>query len=93
MYNREVVQDNAMVVIERTMTVKWKLRELMARHKLMNMTLAKELNVSNNSVSSLKLADTMPRINGTDLDKLTKALSRLTGVSVTIFDLLEQTDD
>ncbi len=57
--------------------IRWRLREIMARYKIKAIELAKELNVSANSVSNLRNSDTMPRIDGYSLNNLCNALNRL----------------
>ena len=54
--------------------LRWRLREVMARGKVSNRELAKRLGVHETSVSRLRGADTMPRIDGETLEQLCKAL-------------------
>jgi DNA-binding Xre family transcriptional regulator len=49
----------------------------MARHRIKGSDLAKELQISNNAVSKLKNAQTMPRIDGERLNTLCNALNNL----------------
>lgn len=57
--------------------LRWKLREVMARAKITNRELATALNVHETSVSRMKTADTMPRIDGDTLDNLCNCLIKL----------------
>jgi DNA-binding Xre family transcriptional regulator len=72
--------------------VKWKLRELMARHKITNVQLAEYLGISKTAMSDLRRADTLPRIDGDRLISIAKGLSELSGEETTIFDLMEVTE-
>lgn len=57
--------------------IKWKLKEVMARYDIKGVDLAKELDVSTNTISSLRRAKTMPRLDGDQLNFLLYALNRL----------------
>lgn len=57
--------------------IKWKLKEVMARYDIKGVDLAKELDVSTNTISSLRRAKTMPRLDGEQLNLLLYALNRL----------------
>jgi putative transcriptional regulator len=57
--------------------LRWKLREVMARAKITNRELAQALKVHETSVSRMKTADTMPRIDGDTLDNLCNCLIKL----------------
>ncbi len=57
--------------------LRWKLREVMARAKITNRELAQALGVHETSVSRMKTADTMPRIDGDTLDNLCNCLVKL----------------
>jgi len=61
----------------RKQMLRWKLREVMARAKITNRELATALNVHETSVSRMKTADTMPRIDGNTLDNLCNCLIKL----------------
>jgi putative transcriptional regulator len=73
--------------------IKWTLREWMARHKIKAKDLATELEMHQNSVTRLKSADELPRIDGDLLDRLCKALDKLSGTQVNLSDLMERTHD
>jgi|GEM_PF-648802 len=64
----------------RSMAVRWKLREVMAKYKIKGVDLAEALSLSNNSVSRMKNRDTMPQINGDSLNKLCNALNDIAGL-------------
>jgi putative transcriptional regulator len=72
-----------------TMPTAWILNELMARYRVKGKDLAEALDISTNAVSSLRNAETMPRIDGTRLDEIAEALSRLSGHHIRGIDLLE----
>ncbi len=57
--------------------IRWKLKEVMARYDIKGMDLAKALDVSTNTVSNLRKAKTMPRLDGDQLNLLLDALNRL----------------
>ena len=57
--------------------LRWKLREIMARGKITNRELAHAMGVHETSVSRMKTADTMPRIDGHTLNHLCQALTNL----------------
>ena len=57
--------------------IRWKLNEIMARHRIKGSDLAKRLQISNNAISKLKNAKTMPRIDGDRLNTLCNALNNL----------------
>lgn len=76
--------------------IEWRLSEIMARHRIKGMDLAKELGISDNSVSSLKKAKTMPRLDGHQLRALCKALNKLTDTPqerIPLSALIVETDD
>lgn len=73
--------------------IKWTLREWMARHKIKSKELAAELGMHQNSVTRLKNADELPRIDGDLLDRLCKALDKLSGTQVNLSDLIDRTHD
>lgn len=52
----------------------WRLRELMARKKVTNRELAKDLGRHETSISRLKSGDRMPQIDGEMLEEICKAL-------------------
>lgn len=61
----------------RKILIRWKLKEVMARYDIKGVDLAKELDVSTNTISSLRKAKTMPRLDGEQLNQLLDALNRL----------------
>lgn len=54
---------------------RWKLRELMSRHKIKNRDLAVLMGKHVTSISRLKSADLMPRMNGEEFDELCDCLT------------------
>ncbi|MEG4010492.1 helix-turn-helix transcriptional regulator [Microcoleus sp. Pol11C1] len=57
--------------------IRWKLSEIMARHRIKGSDLAECLKTSTNAISRLKNAKTMPRIDGNRLNDLCNALNKL----------------
>jgi putative transcriptional regulator len=55
--------------------IRWRLRQVMADRQISNRALAEALGVHEASVSNMKRRDTMPRIDGTQLDALCRALN------------------
>jgi putative transcriptional regulator len=71
--------------------IRWKLSEVMARHRVQAKELAEFLAISNNAVSSLRGAKEMPRLDGKKLEKICTGITHLSkiGEKVTPYDLLE----
>jgi DNA-binding Xre family transcriptional regulator len=57
--------------------IRWRLNEVMARYRIKGSDLAERLKISNNAISKLKNAKTMPRIDGDRLNTLCNALNKL----------------
>jgi putative transcriptional regulator len=55
------------------LTIRWRLREIMARQRMTNKRLAELMDVHPNTISNLKNQDTLPHI-GETLDALCKFL-------------------
>jgi DNA-binding Xre family transcriptional regulator len=74
------------------MPTRWKLAELMARNKITNKELAEYLGMRPNSITDLRKADSMPRINGEQLDRIASAITALSKIGETVcgVDLLEE---
>lgn len=70
---------------------KWRLAEVLARHKIKNKELADYLGVRQNTIADLKKADSMPRIDGKKLDEIAAAITALSKIGETVrgIDLLE----
>lgn len=56
------------------MTIRWRLREIMARQRMTNKRLADLMGVHPNAISRIKNQDTLPQIGGETLDALCKFL-------------------
>ena len=69
--------------------IRWKLNELMARHRISNKDLAESLGRHETSVSRMRTSDEMPRFNGESLNALCDALTGLAEVTVNPSDLIE----
>lgn len=64
----------ATLKVRQPVVIRWKLREVMARNKVTNRHLAKALDMHEGSISRMKSADEMPRIDGKTLSKLCEEL-------------------
>jgi DNA-binding Xre family transcriptional regulator len=78
--------------------IKWKLAELMARHRIKAKDLAIQLEINPTAVSNLKSARTMPRFDGDRLSQLLTALNQLADKKtiespIGLLDLLEYVAD
>ena len=67
--------------------IRWKLRELMARKKKTNQEVADVLQKHWTTISRWRTSDEMPKIDGSELDGLCKALD------CQLLDLIEQLPD
>ena len=77
------------VALGRHWVIRWKLNEVMARYRLTNDQLGKQMDRHVTSVSRLRAARKMPRMNGDDLDKLCSVLTGLAGEVVGVDSLIE----
>jgi DNA-binding Xre family transcriptional regulator len=75
------------------MTVRWRLKEVMARYDIRNIDLQQAMQLNKNAISNLKNAKSMPRIDGKRLDQLCKVLSELSHERITPETLIEYTPD
>ena len=57
--------------------IKWKLAELMARHKVTGRDLAQRLGKNESSITRLRGAVKLPKLSGDDLEKLLLAIEQL----------------
>ena len=71
--------------------IRWRLNEIMARHRVLAKQLAIDMNTSDNAISNLRRAESMPRIDGKKFDRLCASLTRLSKIRepVTPYDLIE----
>jgi putative transcriptional regulator len=71
--------------------IRWKLGEIMARHRVKGKDLATFLGVSANAMSSLRNALTMPEIGGDRWEQICAGINELStiGETITPFDLIE----
>jgi len=60
--------------------IRWRLKEVMARHNIKAIDLAKAMEVDTNTISNLRVAKTMPKINGDRLNELCYHLNLLRGI-------------
>ena len=75
--------------------IRWKLSEIMARHRVKGKDLANYLGISANSVSSLKRAEVMPEIGGERWEQICEAINELSHLDekCTPFDLIEYVEN
>lgn len=66
-----------MVILAEKSMLRWRLRELMARGRITNRELAERLQKHETSISRMKNSDTMPRMDGDELNSLCNALTEL----------------
>jgi putative transcriptional regulator len=74
--------------------IRWRLNEVMARHDIRAKELAEEMEVSQSAISNLRKRS-MPRLSEETLDKLCRALNKLSQEKTTITpgDLIEYIPD
>ena len=85
------------ILLEKSM-LRWRLREIMARSRITNRELAQRLNRHETSISRMKTPDTMPKMDGDELNNLCNALTailRERGLNtvITHVDLMEHLPD
>lgn len=75
--------------------IRWRLNEVMARHRVLAKDLADFIGVSRNAMSDLKKSENMPRVNGERLEQLCAGITKLSriGEKVTPYDLIEYIED
>ena len=73
-----------------SVTIRWKLNEIMARYRITGVDLAKELGIRVESVSNLRNSETIPRIGGERIQDLCQALSKLSKTKIRFSDLYEE---
>ena len=61
-------------VKNKNMTIKWRLRQMMAERRITNRALAERMGKHPNSITYLRRTDTMPRLDGELLENLCAAL-------------------
>ena len=69
--------------------IRWRLAEIMARYRISNKALVEALGLSPTAISNLKNASSLPELNSDKLCNISGALSELSGVRITPFDLME----
>lgn len=75
--------------------IRWRLNEVMARHRVLAKDLADFIGVSRNAMSALKKSESMPRVDGERLEQLCAGIKKLSkiGEKVTPYDLIEYIED
>jgi putative transcriptional regulator len=71
--------------------IRWKLNEIMARHRIKGKDLANHLGVSANAISMLKNAPILPEIGGERWEQICEAINELSQINepITPFDMIE----
>jgi DNA-binding Xre family transcriptional regulator len=69
--------------------IKWKLRSLMAKQNIKTQDLAAQLKCNPTTISNLKKADTMPRLDGDRISAIFAALNTLADTPIVFSDLIE----
>lgn len=71
--------------------IRWKLNEVMARHRVLGKDLASFLGISTNAISALRKAEIMPEIGGDRWEQICVGINSLSkiGEVVTPLDLIE----
>lgn len=87
-----------MVILAEKSMLRWRLRELMARGRITNRELAERLQKHETSISRMKNSDSMPRMDGDELNSLCNALTELfrergQDVVITHVDLMDHFPD
>ncbi|MDJ0734320.1 MAG: helix-turn-helix domain-containing protein [Nostocaceae cyanobacterium] len=75
--------------------IRWKLNEVMARHRVKGKDLANYLGISANAVSALRKAVIMPEIGGQRWEQICLGVNELSsiGEAITPLDLIEYVAD
>lgn len=73
--------------------IRWRLAEIIVRHKITSKALAGDLEISRTALSNLKNSDRLPELGSSKHRQISDALSRLTGKKFTPFDLMGYTEE
>ncbi|AFZ60984.1 helix-turn-helix domain-containing protein (plasmid) [Anabaena sp. PCC 7938] len=75
--------------------IRWKLNEIMARHRVKGKDLANYLGISANAVSALRKAEIVPEIGGSRWELICLGINELSKIDETIspLDLIEYVPD
>jgi len=71
----------------------WRLNEVMARYHIRGVDLVEDTGLTKETVSRLRVRDTMPTIGQKRLDDLMVALHRRSGGAVQLSDLIDWSSD
>lgn len=76
-------------------SIRWKLNEIMARHRIKGKDLAEYLGITPNSVSLLKKATLLPEISGERWVQLCAGINELSQIDerITPFDMVEYVEN
>jgi DNA-binding Xre family transcriptional regulator len=69
--------------------VKWRIKELMDRHRVPGRLLAQEVGVSESTVTSWRQTDVLPELGGVRLGAIAAALSRIIEKDISGKDLIQ----
>lgn len=87
-----------MVLLVEHSMLRWRLREIMARGRITNRELAQRLHRHETSISRMKNSDTMPKMDGDELNSLCNVLTEILkergqDVVITHVDLMQHSPD
>lgn len=87
-----------MVLLVEQSMLRWRLREIMARGRITNRELAQRLHRHETSISRMKNSDTMPKMDGDELNILCNVLTEMLKergqeVVITHVNLIEHSPD
>jgi len=87
-----------MVLLVEQSMLRWRLREIMARGRITNRELAQRLHRHETSISRMKNSDTMPKMDGDELNILCNVLTEMLKergqeVVITHVDLIQHSPD
>ncbi|MGK7948263.1 MAG: helix-turn-helix domain-containing protein [Xenococcaceae cyanobacterium] len=76
-----------------TKMIRWRLKEVMARHDIKGKELAEELGVNESAVSNWRTSKTIPRIGGERIEEICGALSKLAKKKISFIELVEEVEE
>lgn len=88
-----------MVLLVEQSMLRWRLREIMARGRITNRELAQRLHRHETSISRMKNSDTMPKMDGDELNSLCNVLTQILrergqqDIVITHVDLMQHSPD
>lgn len=88
-----------MVLLVEQSMLRWRLREIMARGRITNRELAQRFHRHETSISRMKNSDTMPKMDGDELNSLCNVLTQILrergqqDIVITHVDLMQHSPD